>query len=227
MSQINSSPRYPWLDAIRSLAIYLMVIFHFSYDLDVFGHVDIDFQRDVFWLWFPCVIVFLFLLSVGASLRQAHFPERRWPSFWKRWLKIVAGALAVSLGTYIAFPNNWVYFGTLHNIAVTSLICLPFFAYPRAALLLSITIIIGDFFVADWPWWKMAHSSVDYIPPLPWLAWPLLGIYLHSIGAHKLPYPEGRVWRLLTWPGKHSLIIYLLHQVVLYGLIWGFTVLLR
>lgn len=217
--------RYPWLDAIRSFAIYLMVIFHLSYDLDLFGHVDIDFQADPFWLWFPCVIVFLFLLSVGLSLRQAHYPDPRWPSFWKRWLKIAVSALGISIATYFAFPKGWVYFGTLHNIAINSLLCLPFLGRPRAALIVCIAILLGELLGVQWPWIEMSHSSMDYIPALPWLAWVLLGIYLHSIGAHKIPFPSGQIWQKLIWPGKHSLIIYLGHQVVLYSLVWAYTVL--
>ncbi len=224
---MNTSVRYPWLDVLRTFAIVLMIIFHFCYDLDLFGYVDIDFQGDLFWMWFPCFIVFLFLLSVGLSLRQAHHPQWRWRAFWKRWIKIAAAALAVSGATYIVFPQHWVYFGTLHNIAINSLLCLPFLAHPRLALAVAIAIIAADLSGVEWPWLLLSHPSVDYIPPLPWLAWVLLGIYLHSIGAHRLPFPQGRFWRALTWPGRHSLLIYMLHQVALYGLVWSFSWLTR
>ena len=217
--------RYPWLDALRAFAIYLMVIFHFSYDLNLFGHVDINFQQDLFWLWFPCVIVFLFLLSVGFSLRQAHYPDPRWPSFTRRLIKIAVCALGVSIATYFAFPKGWVYFGTLHNIAINSLLCLPFLARPKLAIIVCVLILVGELLGLQWPWIQLEHSSMDYIPPLPWLAWVLLGIYLHSKGWHKLPFPSSRVWQLLIWPGKHSLGIYMGHQIVLYSLVWAYTVL--
>lgn len=216
--------RYPWLDAVRSLAIYLMVIFHLSYDLDLFGHVEIDFLGDPFWMWFPCVIVFLFLVSVGASLRQAHYPDYRWPAFRKRWLKIAVAAGLVSLFTYFAFPRGWIYFGTLHNIAINSLLCLPFLGRPKLSLIVAIAIIAGDILGVPWPWFEMAHASMDYIPPLPWFAWVLLGIFLHGVNAHKLPFPSGKLWQVIIWPGKHSLIIYLAHQIILYCLVWGFTI---
>lgn len=224
---MSARARYPWLDAIRSLAIYLMVIFHLSYDLDLFGHVEIDFQNNVFWLWFPCVIVFLFLLSVGASLRVAHHPDRRWPAFRVRWFKIFLSALAISGFTYFAFPNSWIYFGTLHNIAINSLLCLPFLARPRLAIGCCIAIIALDILGMPWPWIELSHSSMDYIPPFPWLAWVLLGIYLHHRQWHKLPFPSAKIWHALTWPGRHSLVIYLSHQGILYGLVWAYTLLTK
>ena len=219
--------RYDWLDAIRSLAIYLMVIFHLSYDLDLFGHVDIDFAGDPFWLWFPCVIVFLFLLSVGMSLQLAHFPDYRWPSFWRRWIKIAACAIAISIATYFAFPRGWIYFGTLHNIAINSLLCLPFLGRPRLSIIVAIIIIGCELVGVQWPWIELDHSSMDYIPPLPWLAWVLLGIYLQSINFYRfLPkYPSAKLWQTIIWPGKHSLKIYLRHQVALYSLVWAYTLL--
>lgn len=222
-----SSPRYPWLDAIRALAIYLMVIFHLSFDLDLFGHVEIDFLGDPFWMWFPCVIVFLFLLSVGASLAQAHHPDRRWPAFWRRWLKIVISAALISIFTRLAFPRSWIYFGTLHNIAINSILCLPFLGRPRLAIICCVAIIIAELLGMPWPWIELEHASMDYIPPFPWLAWVLLGIYLHSLGLHRSKFPSNKFTMLLIWPGRHSLVIYLTHQIVLYGLVWAYTYLTK
>lgn len=224
---MGNTKRYDWLDALRSFAIYLMVIFHLSYDLDLFGHIEVDFQNDVFWLWFPCVIVFLFLTSVGMSLRLAHYPDYRWPAFWRRWRKIAICALAISIATYFAFPRGWIYFGTLHNIAINSVLCLPFLGRPRLAIAMSVIIILCELLGVQWPWLEMDHSSMDYIPPFPWFAWVLLGIFLQAKNIYQyLPsYPQGKFWQALIWPGKHSLKIYLGHQVVLYSLVWAYTLL--
>ena len=59
------------LDQIRGLAVLFMLIFHFTYDLKLFGHVDVNFQEG-FWFFFPRLIVFMFLWSVGASLELVH-----------------------------------------------------------------------------------------------------------------------------------------------------------
>ena len=68
--------------------------------------------------------------------------------------------------------------------------------------------------------------SADYFPLLPWFFLFLIGT---ALGGWCLAHRENRLLAVrlpgvLTWPGRHSLIIYVLHQPVLYGisyLIWG------
>ena len=63
--------------------------------------------------------------------------------------------------------------------------------------------------------------STDYFPLLPWFFLFLTGFYLFRItdraGWNKKLFARGR-FPLLNFLGKHSLIVYLLHQPVLYGL---------
>lgn len=68
--------------------------------------------------------------------------------------------------------------------------------------------------------------SADYFPLLPWFFLFLAGTVL---GGWCLDHRDNRLLTLslpgfLTWPGRHSLLIYVLHQPVLFGvsyLIWG------
>ena len=68
--------------------------------------------------------------------------------------------------------------------------------------------------------------SADYFPLFPWFFMFLLGTVL---GGWCLENRESRLLTVslpaaLTWPGRHSLLVYVLHQPVLYGvsyLIWG------
>lgn len=197
-----------------------MVIFHFSYDLAVFGHVNIQFQKDPFWWGFPRLIVFLFLTAVGLSLRVVHIPEYRWKPFWKRWLKLALFAVIISVSTYFAFPDRWIYFGTLHSIAVTSLMAIPFVRYPRTSGILALVFLLPVvFFKWSLPWIELPHKSMDYIPAFPWVGVVFLGIFLHSVNFHQLNLPDIKPLRRLSWLGKHSLLIYMLHQPILYGLV--------
>jgi uncharacterized membrane protein len=62
--------------------------------------------------------------------------------------------------------------------------------------------------------------SADYVPFLPWSFLFLLGIWFGGVlqrhRTHRLLNVQCPVW--LTWPGRHTLLIYLLHQPVLYGI---------
>ena len=70
MPSVNK--RLLWVDAVRGLAIVLMVIFHFCYDLRYFGYVDWNNPNGPNWRPFRYVILTLFISTVGVSLVLAH-----------------------------------------------------------------------------------------------------------------------------------------------------------
>lgn len=63
--------------------------------------------------------------------------------------------------------------------------------------------------------------STDYFPLLPWLFLFLFGYFLYGIlHSRELDvklFARGK-FPVLNWMGKHSLLVYLLHQPVLYGI---------
>jgi uncharacterized membrane protein len=216
--------RYNFVDEIRGVAIILMVIFHLFYDLNIFKFVSIDFAKDPFWWGLPRVIVFLFFISVGMGLPLAHTPKIKWNKFWVRFLKIAGFALLITLVTYFLFPDRWVYFGTLHCIAVCSLWALPFLKLPKVALLTFLALAIpSTFFDLDIPWIVLHGFSMDYISPFPWFGVVALGIFFFHVNFHKTDLDKwgiGPMLRPLRYMGKHSLLIYVIHQPVIFGTIF-------
>jgi len=60
-------------------------------------------------------------------------------------------------------------------------------------------------------------SSVDFYPLFPWIAFIFTGIYLgHNPVYKKIFFMKLPLLQLI---GQHSLIIYLLHQVILFSLV--------
>nr|WP_322786660.1 heparan-alpha-glucosaminide N-acetyltransferase domain-containing protein [Paraglaciecola psychrophila] len=85
----NSFSRNYEIDLLRGLAIVLMVIFHFSYDLTVFGWADFSTSKDIEWRIFRTIIVSSFLLAVGMSSYLAYRKSINKKNWLRRWLNFL------------------------------------------------------------------------------------------------------------------------------------------
>ena len=223
--------RLHWLDALRGCAIVLMFIYHFCFDLNYFGVLQQDFNHDIRWLGFRAIILSSFLTLVGIGIALGHAEKIRWTAFWKRWRLVAGGAALVSIGTYVMFPNSYVYFGVLHHIALASLLALAFVRVPKISLAVGIALlIVGNVFshrFFDQPWlhWfgLMTTKPIteDYVPLLPWFGVVLIGVAIGCWIKVSVPFQNWRAESVATkgliWGGRHSLILYLVHQPVFIG----------
>ena len=184
--------------------------------------MQFDIIHHPFWYALPRLIVFLFFFAVGMSLTLVHQNQIKWNNFFKRILKISFLAGLISLVTYFIFPDNWIYFGTLHSIAIVSIISLPFLKYPRISLIVAILLFLPSIlWDKTLPWFEMSHPSFDYISPFPWVGASLLGIYAVSANLHKTHcFEKSKLIKSLNFLGKHSLVIYLVHQPFFFCLLY-------
>ncbi len=221
------SKRYHFLDFFRGIAVVLMIIFHLAFDLDAFNFVEIDFFRDKFWFGLPRLIVTLFMLAVGMSMSLVHQNRFNKKSYLKRLVKIGLCAIGISISTYFMFPKSWVYFGTLHCIFFSTILITPFTRKPRLSLAIGIILLSPIFFGFEYPFFKMKHAAMDYIPVLPWVSLSFIGIFLYSINIHKIRIAKNMLTRPVILLGKHALIVYLAHQPLLYGLTYFAHIVIR
>ena len=147
MVSIKKSNRDHSLDLIRGIAIIMMIMFHLIYDLNQFGYTNIPLSN--FWLtsYWRYLIVFLFLNAVGISLVIAYADSFNLNKFIKRLALLGLAALLVSVGTYILFPDAWVYFGILHLIWTGTLIAIFFTQLPKISLFIATLIFLFGFFM--------------------------------------------------------------------------------
>ncbi|MFO1396988.1 MAG: heparan-alpha-glucosaminide N-acetyltransferase [Burkholderiales bacterium] len=225
--------RIAGIDALRGLAVIAMVAFHFCFDLAHFGVIAANFYRDAFWLHARTAILSSFLLLAGVSLVLAQRTAQGRAGFWRHVATIAACALLVTAATFVAFPQSYVTFGVLHAIALCLVLLRPLVARPWLALALGVAVIAaGNAFTATAfdgpPWGFVGFATVkprteDYVPLFPWAGVMLAGIALgHALLRHdfRAVAPFGILPRFVRWLGRHSLLVYMLHQPLLFGALW-------
>ena len=222
--------RIELLDALRGLAVVFMMVFHFCFDLTQFGWTQSNFYTDPFWLNARVLIVSLFVSIAGMSFSLANAPNIHWQSFFRRNATLLANTLLVSAGSYLMFPQSWIFFGILHFMLVASLLGLVFLRLGYSNAIIGVGIVLFSL-VFSYPLFDtpalqwvglMTHKPIteDYAPLLPWFGVFLIGM---AIGTYlvrnscalrqSLPPSVTPLLRL----GKHSLLVYMLHQPLFIG----------
>lgn len=234
-------PRIPLIDQARGVALIAMAVYHFTWDLGFFGYIEPETATTGGWRLFARLIAGSFLFLVGFSLVLGHQQGFRPRPFFLRLGKIALAAGAITLATWFAFPQTFIFFGILHAIAAASLVGLLFLRLPVVVTLAAAAAAVAAPLylrapVFDHPalWWVGLSVEVprsnDYVPFLPWIAPVLLGIALARLFvASALPerlagfgnIVKSRWKSLLEAAGRHSLAIYLVHQPVLIALVYG------
>ncbi|HEX8663983.1 MAG TPA: heparan-alpha-glucosaminide N-acetyltransferase [Beijerinckiaceae bacterium] len=224
------------VDMARGVALVMMAVYHFSWDLSFFQLIATPVGTDPAWKWFARCIAGSFLFLAGVSLVLGHGDGIRWRPFGRRLAVVAGAAAAVTVATYFAFPDSYIFFGILHCIALSSVLALPFLRLPWpatlacAALALAMPHLVhGEAFDAPALVWLGLGSRVpvtnDWVPVFPWFGTVLAGIVaarlarplIHRLASRRAGTAPARA---LAWAGRRSLVIYLVHQPVLLALLY-------
>lgn len=220
------------VDVYRGIAIIAMAAYHLIWDLNYYRLIEIGIGVDALWFTIQRSILTAFLLLVGASLTLAHGDGIRWRTFWRRDAMLVAAAIAVSIGTWFAFGEYFAYFGVLHAIALFCLMALPFIRAPlwigaaTAAAFLLLPIWSSNLFNPRGLSWigffSQTPETADLVPVFPWFGVVLIGMLGMRLWRNVPAFTwssRNRVLRALAFMGRWSLLIYLIHQPLLFGLV--------
>jgi uncharacterized membrane protein len=221
------------LDIFRGYALFLMVLFHFSFDLNNFHYLDLDFRHGDFWKYFRYLIVSMFVFSAGISLKLANPNSINYKKLKKRVIVLALASALVSIGSYTQFPNTWIFFGILHFFLFASIFGLFFLNFPKISLVTGVIIILGynfHFLSTHWlftilqaPLHLPLRHTEDLANIVPWFGVFLLGITFANYNLHKLFFDlnffnkKSKINSFFSLLGKHTLVIYLIHQPILFG----------
>jgi uncharacterized membrane protein len=233
------SGRVDAVDCARGFALIGMVLYHLSWDLANFRLIPPMFPFLPSMRLFSHAVASAFLALVGVSLVLAHRDRLNLPAFWRRLGIVALAAALVTAATSVLFPGEGVWFGILHCIVVASLAALPFVQAPAWASLLAGVVAVAlplafhsSLFNATPLLWlglgERLPNTLDWYPLLPWAGAVLLGLGFASLpGVIERMKAQSR-WRArfrlargVCFAGRHSLAIYLLHQLALLPLVWA------
>ena len=219
------------LDAFRGLFILGVIIVHAIYDLQMFGFVGYDTP-----LLYDIIknyggILFLLISGICVTLGSHCL---------KRGIIVFLCGMVITGVTYAlraidpANGDLLIHFGVLHLLGLCMITYPLYKRLPVWALsLLGILFVAMGFVVepmrSDFPLAIVlgiipkGYIAADYFPVFPNMGWFMIGAVLgrtlyknRTSLMPRFPYTAPPV-RFLSFCGRHSLWVYLLHQPVIYG----------
>jgi len=238
--------RFWEIDFLRGIAIVMMVIYHILFDLNFFDVYSINLHSIPFRLFlYPIGTTFLLLVGISLTLSyeraKGKISEKKLLiKFLFRGLEIFGFGIIITIITWILIPEKFIIFGVLHCIGISIILAYPFLQIRIPNLLIGIVfVILGidlrtmvfDFNFLVWLGFVPSEfSTIDYFPLLPWFGVVLIGIFigktLYPNHARKFELPDLSRYKSINFfcfLGKHSLVIYLIHQPILLGIIYLFS----
>jgi len=239
-------PRWAGLDTIRGVMLISMIAYHACWDMVYMFGADWDWYRSgVAYLWQQGTCWTFILLSGYCWNLGRHR--------LKRGLMAFGGGVLVSAVTMVMMPESSVFFGVLSLLGTSTLLLIPLekllvrvppwtgFAGSFLLFLLFGEVNAGylgfeglriaalpkelyrNLFTTCLGFPCAGFYSTDYFSLLPWFFLFLTGYFLYRL---RRADPPNFSLPVLTALGRHSLLVYLLHQPVIYGALWGLYALL-
>ena len=220
------------LDAARGLAVLGMVMVHFLFDLSELSGI-LRWREPVWFLLVKnhCGGVFLVISGISVTLGSHNI---------RRGIQVLlCGGLVtgVTYGMYalgLADGSIVIYFGVLQCLGVCMLLwCLLRRCSEKMLLVMGLALTAFGLWLGsrpmEVPWYLIPlgfcptwFQSSDYFPLLPNLGYFLLGTVVgkRAYAGRKSLFPrETPPLGLFRWLGRHSLMVYLLHQPVLAAIV--------
>ena len=239
----STSTRCALLDELRGLDLISMMLYHGMWDLVYLFGVSAPWYGS--WqgeLWQQS-ICWVFILLSGFCVPLGHHTLRRGATVFG------AGVLVTAV-TLLFMPEDRVVFGVLTLLGSAMLLTgllepLLQKVPPAAGLVVSAVLfaltyhaadhylgigalrlalpesLYANYFTAYLGFYPEGFFSTDYFPLVPWLFLFWCSYFLHGVVGRTRMEPLRRsVCAPLGWMGRHSLVLYLLHQPVIFGVLW-------
>lgn len=237
MEKTLNKNRVGFLDELRGLSIILMVVYHFVYDLVFIHNVDfplfysnaVNLLRDIF------AGIFIVISGISCNYSKNNL---------KRGIKIFLFGMALTVITYFFIEDELIVFGILHMLGISIIIYgilskmikdkkheIIYAVFFIVLFIITLNIENGYILNIELPFSLYEKSylfpfgitnasffSSDYFPLIPWaflfFSASFVGVYIKNNRLPQFFYKTH--FKGLAFCGRHTLFIYLSHQVLIY-----------
>lgn len=234
--------RFWEIDAVRGIAIVSMIIIHTFYYMIFFRIIHGEMGTGFFGLLaFLTAGTFVFIVGVSFSISYSRSKgmNNLYLKYLRRGLFLITGGIAITIFTIIFVGEGFVAFGILHLIGASIILAPFFYKYAENNLLIGAVFIvigiifsgiIGPNFLLPIGIHDSSFFSYDYEPLFPWFGLVLIGIntggilYPQGKRSFSMEEPRGAIKipaRILSFLGRHSLLIYFLHHILLVTMMYS------
>lgn len=244
MKMISSGARYDFLDSLRGLLLLGMIVYHFFWDLVYLFQVELPWFQSTACYWWQQSFCWLFIFLSGFCWPLGQHPVRRglqvmaggvlvavFTHFFVPEQVIVFGILvflgsamlllAAVEGLAVKVRPGWGLFANAVLFVLTRNINEGYIGFEEWNLAQLPTVLYKNKLTTYLGFTEAGFASSDYFSLFPWIFLYLAGYYaFHIIACHgRLPAFFRRGSGSLSCFGRCSLIVYLLHQPLLYLLL--------
>ncbi|MCK5632444.1 DUF1624 domain-containing protein, partial [bacterium] len=184
--------RFWEIDALRGIAVVAMIALHVFFNLRYFSNI-VFLDPYILWLaaWLATRTAFILLcgLSLTISFSRMHGQEK--PAvrkkYVKRGLKVFGMGIIITVFTFLAFPEQIIFFGILHFIGISIILAMPLYGLKWKNLFLAFLFFGAGFLLEGvrvntlWLGWigfiPGSFPAFDLVPLIPWFGFILIGLF--------------------------------------------------
>lgn len=247
MRTLERAGRRTELDTLRGVTILSMIAYHACWDLVYLFGAD--------WPWYHGTLAYIWQQSICWTfilLSGYCWPLGR--RHLRRGLLAFGGGALVSAVTLLVMPEDGIFFGVLSLLGTAALVTIPldpllrrvparaglagsfllflllrdvnsgYLGFEGAHLLALPEGLYRNLFTACLGFPPAGFHSTDYFSLFPWIFLFLTGYFLYRL---RRAEPTGFRLPVVSAMGRHSLVIYLLHQPLVYGALLALNTILE
>ena len=235
--------RFYEIDIIKSVAVVLMVVFHYYYIYYLMGKPLVKIDNTLLSLSAKLshtIFIFLFGLNLSLSYNR-NLKKNRQNEYYetqiKRSLLYICIGSVISFVSYKLIPNKFIFFGIFQFLSMSTMVSQLFvfneFSSVTGIVIFSLltTLLNNKHFrnniINNILGFNTNFSSIDYFPFIPYFIYVLLGItcghILYKNGERTFNMDKldkvvekSKLLKFIIYIGRNSLIIYILHWILFY-----------